>query len=159
MHCNELRERLDELWAGEHSAEVREHLTGCLACEGYLRKARLLRAGLLVLAEEPAPEPSVGFAARLVRALGKATEQGAAEEFLERVGRRFVYATSILTLIALLALILPSSGPVRGSATANLLVPQPEVVTAGLDPIGGDLQDSQDLAPVDVSGEDTKGKE
>jgi len=159
MHCKELRERVDELWAEELSPEVREHLARCRACEGYLHKVRLLRAGLLVLAEEPAPEPSVGFAARLVRALGEATEGRAAEEFLERVGRRFVYATSILTLITLLALILPPSGPVRAPATANLLVPQPEVITAGLDPIGGDLQDPQELPPVDLSGEETKGKE
>lgn len=158
MQCKELHERVDELWAEEHSAEVREHLAGCPACEGYLRHARLLRAGIRVLAEEPAPEPSVGFAARLVRALGEAAEGRAAEEFLERVGRRFVYATSILTLIALLALIVPSSGPVRAPASANLLVLQPEVVTAVLDPIGGDLQDPQDLTPVDLNGEDIKGK-
>lgn len=158
MQCRDLRERVDEWWAGERSPEVREHLASCPACEAYLRDARLVRAGFRVLAEEPAPEPSVGFAARLVRALGEATEGRAAEEFLERVGRRFVYATSLLTLIALLALMLPASGPFRAPASSNLLVPQPEVMTAGVDPIGSELQDPQEPTAADLSGEDTQGK-
>jgi len=158
MDCKDLRERVDEWWAGERSPEVRAHLASCPACEAYLRNARLVRAGFLVLAEEPAPEPSLGFATRLVRALGETAEGRAAEEFLERVGRRFVYATSLLTLLALLALMLPASGPFRAPATSNLLVPQPEVMTAGVDPIGSELQDPQEPAPPDLGGEDLKGK-
>jgi anti-sigma factor RsiW len=159
MRCNEFRERVEEFWGEDLSQEVREHLTGCPACKAYVRSARLVRAGLHGLAEESAPEPSVGFAARVVRALREIPERGVPEEFLERIGRRFVYATLILTVVVLLALILPPSGPVRGPTTADLLMAQPEVVSVRFDPIGSDLQDSRDLPPADLVRGDRKGKE
>jgi predicted anti-sigma-YlaC factor YlaD len=159
MRCKELRERVDELWVGEFSPEVREHLVACPACKLYLRSAQLMRAGFQVLAEEPTPDPSVGFAARVVRALREVPVLGVPEEFLERIGRRFVYATLFLTLVVLLALILPASGPVRGPTTAALLMAQPEVASVRFDPLGSDLQDSRDLPPAGSVSGDRKGKE
>ena len=158
MRCKDIQEHVDDLWTGEISPEVREHLAKCPACEGYARQTRLVRAGFHAMTTEPVPEATVGFAARLVRRLGEATDQGATAEFFERVGRRFVYATLLVTLGLLLALGLPSSGPVRGPATADLLLAQPELITARLDPIGGDSQDNQELFPVDLSSGGNKGQ-
>jgi hypothetical protein len=159
MRCKELRERLEDLWTGELSQEVREHLAGCPECQPYLRRAQLMRAGFQVVADEPAPDPSVGFAARVVRALREVPVPGVSVEFFERVGRRFVYATLFLTVLVLLALVLPSSGPVRGPATADLLMAQPEVVSVSFDPIGSDMQDSRDLPPANKVRGEQKGKE
>ena len=83
-----------------------------------------------LIAQEPAPDPSLGFPARVVRRLEDAAIQDRSEaEFFERVGRRFVYATLLLTLTLLLALALPASGPLRGPTTADLAMTQSEVVT------------------------------
>ena len=59
-----------------HTAEVRPHLAQCRACAGYYRDLRLVRSGFRLLKLDEAPEPSLGFAERLVRQLGR-TEQGA----------------------------------------------------------------------------------
>ena len=48
---------------------------------------------------------------------------------------QFVYATLVLALATLLALLLPSSGPLRGPTTAELYAAGPEAVTLGNDPI------------------------
>ncbi len=71
--------------------------------------------GFSLLRQEEAPAPSLGFAERLVRQLGEMSRVPSMADFFERVGRRFVYATLALTLLALLALALPSTGPVRSS--------------------------------------------
>lgn len=136
MRCEEVRKIIAEDWLEEAPAAVREHLAGCPVCDGLARDCRLVRAGFHALAAEPAPEPSWGFSARLLRQLEGPSEQEGAE-FLERVGRRVVYATFVLALTLLLALALPSSGPLRGPTTAELYLAQSEseVVTAGNDPI------------------------
>jgi len=160
MRCKDVRDRIDELWTGEVPAETRAHLEKCSACQEYARDVGLVRAGFHALAEEPVPEASLGFAARLVRQLGEAAEQGTREEFLVHVGRRFVYVASLLTLGLLLALVLPSSGPVRGPASADLFLAQPETVSVQSDSIvGGGWQENQDLLPVDLNGQNGKGRQ
>jgi anti-sigma factor RsiW len=136
MRCEEVRKIIAEDWPEEAPAAVREHLAGCPACDALARDDRLVRAGFHALAAEPAPEPSWGFSTRLLRRLQESPAQEGAE-FLERVGRRVVYATFLLALTLLLALALPSSGPLRGPTTADLYLAQSEseVVTAGNDPI------------------------
>ena len=70
-------------------------------------------------------------------------------EFLERAGRRVVYATCVLALTLLLALALPSSGPLRGPTTAELYLAQSEEVTAGSIPIfTGELPSNNGATPV-----------
>lgn len=134
MRCEEVRRMFVEDWPEEVSAPVREHLAGCAACGALAREYGLLRAGLRALAAEPAPEPSWGFATRLLRRLEESPEvEGAA--FVERAGRRVVYATCILALTLLLALVLPSSGPLRGPTAADYYLAQQESVTMGSDPI------------------------
>ena len=120
MRCDDIRDRLDELWEGEETAEVRQHLTQCASCAKYYRDLRLVRSGFRLLKREEATEPSLGFAERLVRQLGELSKAPSVADFFERVGRRFVYATLVLTFLALLALALPSTGPVRGLSAADI---------------------------------------
>jgi len=147
MDCKELRDLVSELWGGELPAEAREHLSKCAGCEAILRDARLVQAGLRALAEETPPEPSLGFASRLVRRLQEWQEQGARSEFFETVGRRFVYATLALTLALLLSMALPTSGPVRGVAGADFLGLQSHSQSTQPDVIGGGFGDPHELIP------------
>ena len=136
MHCRQVQAVLDELKPGETPAQVLEHLAGCSACEEYARGWRQLRGGFRALAVEEVPEPSLGFPARLARRLGQAADESRlGAEFLERVGRRFVYATALLMLTVLLAWVLPSSGPWRGPATPEVYLAQPEIASLGSDPV------------------------
>jgi len=136
MRCERARETLEDLGRAEVPAWVREHVASCAACQAWARDWRLIRAGLRLLAREPVPGASPGFAARLARKLeGLAAEGARSGEFWERAGRQFVYATLVLALATLLALLLPSSGPLRGPTTAELYAAGPEAVTLGNDPI------------------------
>jgi len=145
MNCNEVRDFLTGQWDGGLPAELREHLAGCAGCMGYLRNVRLLQAGFRALADESAPEPSLGFAARLVRRLQEWEEKGTRSEFFEAVGRRFVYATLVLTLALLLGLALPSTGPVRGIGGAEFLGLQSNNQATQPDVVGADFTDSREL--------------
>jgi hypothetical protein len=137
-----------EDWPEEISAAVHEHLAGCPGCDALAREYGLVRAGFRALAAEPTPEPSWGFSARLLRRLEKSPDEEGTE-FLERVGRRVVYASFLLALTLLLALALPSSGPLRGPTTADLYLAQSEVVTVGTSPIfAGELPENQGATPV-----------
>ncbi len=157
MRCEDVREKIDALWGEELPGEVRRHLGECRACEGYARAARLLRTGLRVLAEDAAPEASLGFATRLLRQLHAPSQEEVAAAFLERVGKRFVYAAALLTLGLLLALALPASGPVRGPAQ-DALMAQPEIVSARPDPLGGsDVPEFRDVLPPASMGAGQKG--
>lgn len=147
MDCKEIRDLVSELWGDELPAEAREHLSKCAGCEVFWRDARLVQAGFRGLAEEAAPEASLGFASRVVRRLQEWEERGARSEFFETVGRRFVYATFALTLALLLSLALPTSGPVRGVAGADFLGLQSPSQASQPDVIGGDFGDSHDLVP------------
>jgi len=151
MRCDDIRKRLDNLWEGEETAEVRQHLTQCPSCARLHRDLSLVRAGLHLWKQEAAPEPSLGFAERLVRQLGEVTKVPSVADFFERVGRRFVYATLVLTFLALLALALPASGPVRGLSVTDIQISSPEALLAYSDPMGEtSLQESPDLVPVEV---------
>jgi len=147
MNCQAMRELVSDLGAGELSAEAREHVGQCAACRRLLGDARLMQAGFRALAEEAAPEASLGFASRVIRRLREWQTQGERQEFFETVGRRFVYATLALTLALLLSLALPSSGPVRGVAGADFLGLQAESQSSQPDVIGGELGDSHDWVP------------
>jgi hypothetical protein len=150
MRCDDIRERLDNLWEGGETAEIRQHLTQCASCSSYHRDLRLLRAGLQLWKHEGAPEPSLGFAERMVRQIGQIANAPTAADFFERVGRRFVYATLVLAFVALLALALPS-GPVRGLSAADIQIPTQETLLAYSDPMGDTgMQEGPELAPVET---------
>ncbi len=151
MRCNDIHERLDVLWEGEETAEVRHHLAQCPACARYYRDLRLVRAGFRLWKHDEVIEPSLGFAERLVRQLGEMSRAPSLADFFEQVGRRFVYATLVLTFLALLAMALPSAGPVRGLSAADIQMPAQEAALAYSDPMGETgMQESPDLAPVEV---------
>jgi len=147
MDCKELREMLSQLWGDELPAGAREHVSQCAGCEALWRDTRLMQAGFRLLAEEAAPAPSLGFAARLVRRLQEWKTTGARTEFFETVGRRFVYATLALTLALILGMALPNSGPVRGVAGADFLGLQSHNQVSQPDVIGGDFVDPRELIP------------
>jgi hypothetical protein len=147
MHCDDFRERLDSLWDSEALPEVGQHLAQCAACTRYARDLALVRAGFRVLKREPVPEPSLGFRERLVRQLGELTGQPSVGEFFEQIGLRFVYTTLVLTFLTLLALVLPSTGPLRGQSTTDLLMPAQEAILVRADSIGDNvLQDGSEDA-------------
>lgn len=161
MRCDEVRERLEELWAGQVSAEIRSHLASCPACAEYSRDMRLVRTGFRLLSEDRAPEPTLGFASRLVRRLGEASDQNAREAFFVYVGRRFVYGTLVLATFLVLALVVPSTGPVRASTSPDLLMAEQESDTVRPDPVGSNWQDSSGSAPADVppqTNQEQKGR-
>ena len=121
MRCEEVRKSLLEGWSQDVEEPARTHLSACKECRLYARDLGLLRGGFQALAQELVPEPSWGFAERLLRRL----EEGAdtpnlAEEFFERVGRRVVYVAGTLALVLILVLAVPSSGPLRGPTAAEL---------------------------------------
>jgi hypothetical protein len=152
MRCNHIREQWDELWEGEATAEVRQHLTQCAACARHYRDLRLVRSGLHLWKREEAPEPSLGFAERLVRQLGEMSKAPSVADFFESVGRRFVYAGLVLTFLALLALALPPTGPVRGLTAADIQISAQEASLAYSDPMEEtNWQETPDLAPVEES--------
>ena len=150
MRCNDVRERLDILWEGQQPGELREHLAQCAACSRYHRDLRLVRAGFHLLKQEEVPEPSLGFAERLVRQLGEISKAPNVADFFERVGRRFVYATLALALLAVLALALPSTGPVQSLSAADIQVPAQEASLAYSDPMGAGLQETPEPVPVET---------
>lgn len=133
MSCEKYRVQIADQWDTEESAELCRHLVQCPACAAYRRDLGLIRAGLHLLKYEAVPEPSVGFAERLVRQLSQAPS---VTEFLERVGRRFVYAALVLTSLVLLALAMPETGPVRGLTLSDIQISTQEASLAYTDPIG-----------------------
>ncbi len=148
MSCDYLRERQDNLWEGGESPELSRHLAECPACAQEYRDLRVVRAGFRLMKRQEAPEPSIGFAERLVRQLGELSKAPSVAEFFERAGRRFVYATLVLTFLALLAIALPATGPVRGLSIADIQMNSQESLLANSDPLGGiGSQESPDQAP------------
>jgi hypothetical protein len=127
MRCVEIREMLDQENSNPTSARVRQHLEVCSECRSYAADLSVLREGVRLLAQEPVPEPSVYFHIRVLRRLSEDLRI----DFLENAGRRVVYATLLVVVILLLAMVLPSSGPVRRSPNLQNYWPQAESVAAG----------------------------
>jgi anti-sigma factor RsiW len=148
MSCRRIRDTVLKD-ADLRSTAVQEHLRTCGSCTDYLQQWETLRTGLRRLAEQPAPEPSLGFAQRVVRSL---QDPIVATRLLDlplvRAGRRFVYAALMTALLLALGLLLPASGPVR-SPSAVVEVAQPETVAAQNYPIfSGRLMDNDfEFAP------------
>jgi predicted anti-sigma-YlaC factor YlaD len=124
MRCSKIRETLELENNSQSRPAVREHLAVCSECRTYATNLSKLAAGMKLLAEEPVPEPSIGFQLRVLRRL----DQESRRDFLERAGQRVVYATLIVVLFLLLAMIVPSSGPVRSSPKLENYQPQEETV-------------------------------
>jgi hypothetical protein len=149
MRCSKIRESLEPENGDQLRPSTREHLAVCSECQAYAASLVTLAAGMKLLAEDPVPEPSIGFHTRVLRRLN----QESGRDFLERAGRRVVYATLIVVLFLLLAMVVPSSGPVRRSANLENYWPQQETVAEGnyLIPMEG-ISSSSVLVDVKSSG-------
>ncbi len=124
MRCRKVQDIL--LFGGE-DARAAQHLNRCPNCQSFARDLEDLGRGFRALATVPLPEPSWGFVARVLRRLQElSAEQRMASNFFEVVGRRVVYAASILAIVVLMALALPSSGPLRSPVSAELVPAQPD---------------------------------
>ena len=149
MRCDEIRQIVLEEEEGMPPAALQDHLRTCASCASYLDQWERLRAGLRRLAEQPAPEPSLGFARRVVRAVEDPSLAGRWLDWsLVLAGRRFVYAALTAALLLVLGLLVPASGPVRSRSEATD-VAQPEAVAAQNYPIfSGRLMDNDfEFAP------------
>lgn len=134
MRCRRVRKLIVE--EGARPEDVNRHLAGCAACAVYAEEWARLRTALRRVAEEPVPEPSLGFAARLARQLPDATAQARAREAsLERTGRRFVLAGFLAAVLLVLGLLVPPSGPVRSPEAAEIQTARSEAVAAQSYPI------------------------
>jgi predicted anti-sigma-YlaC factor YlaD len=126
MRCTRIRQSLDAENLNANPPAIEKHLAVCSDCRWYAAKWAKVTQGMKLLAEEPIVEPSIGFSQRVLRRL----EQETGREFLENAGRRVVYAALVLVLFLFLAMILPSSGPVRRAPTLETYWPQEESVAA-----------------------------
>jgi len=148
---------LEDCRDGAVPETLREHLAACKECTVWWKEWQLLSAGFRALAAESVPEPSLGFSARVLRRLEEGAALsgwGAAGDFFERAGRRVVWATLLMTLTVLLALVLPSSGPVRGLGEPEYLLAQPSVASMSGDPfLDQDSPEFIDPAPTDAESE------
>jgi hypothetical protein len=139
----------DILISGGADARVTEHLQVCPVCQDFARDYEDLQEGWHALAARPAPEPSWGFAQRVLRRLEELPGgTGAEENFFERVGRRVVYAASFVALILLIALALPSSGPLRSPMPTEFIVGQTDTLNAQVPVFAEDVADSQEAHPM-----------
>ncbi|MGH9354330.1 MAG: anti-sigma factor family protein [Terriglobia bacterium] len=132
MRCKQIKKIA---WENGHvgllEASAVRHLEGCASCRSYVEDLSTLQAGLSVLARDRAPEPSWGFSDRVLRRLKEEKgRKAAAPEFLESAGRRVILATLVLVLTLLLAMILPSSGPVRHETTVDSYWSQSETASS-----------------------------
>jgi anti-sigma factor RsiW len=144
MRCGKVRNRLLEAAGEPFSAEITAHLAGCPSCAAYAHDWHGLQAGFRAMAAEPEPEPTIGFAARLVRRIQEtAADERAFEVFVERAGRRFVSVALLAALLLVLALLIPRSGPVYSISAADMDPGQPGAVAAQSYPVfSGQLLDS-----------------
>jgi anti-sigma factor RsiW len=150
MRCGKVRKRLLEVAGEALPAELAGHVATCPACRSYARDWQGLQTGLSGMASEPVPEPTLGFAVRMLRRLQEArAEERSVEAFLERAGRRSVSVALLATLLLILALLVPRSGPVYSISAADTDPSRPEAVAAQNYPMfSGQLLDSSfEFAP------------
>ena len=148
MRCKEAQ---DILISGGTDARVSDHLQVCPVCKVFAHDWEDLQEGWHALAARPSPEPSWGFAQRVLRRLEELPARAGAEEnFFERVGRRVVYAASFLALILLIALALPSSGPLRGPMPTEVIVAQSDRLNLAGSVFTDDTADSPEVNPMPI---------
>jgi hypothetical protein len=146
MKCDEVQTILEESRNGIAPQEARVHLDSCADCTQWWSDWQTLEQGFRLLSRDEGPEPSWGFSERLVRRLGESVQGQRSGELIERAGKRVVWATLALTLTAILALVIPSSGPVRAASEPEYLLLQPQLASSqnyGL----VDVENSDDSAP------------
>ncbi len=148
MRCQEIREILEEFGVHALSAEARDHVMRCADCRATARHWGVLTAGFQALAQELPPEATTGFAERLCRLLGPVADAPRAwGEYLEAAGRRFVYAAFVFATLSVLALALPSTGPLRAPSSADLYMAQTDVAPGSDAVFSPETSDAQEVLP------------
>jgi hypothetical protein len=155
MRCDDIRQLLEDCREAAVPELLRSHLAACKECAEWWRDWLDLGASFKALAAEPVPEPSLGFAARVQRRLEEDALPGWGADFFERAGRRAVWATLLVALTVLLALVLPSTGPVRGPGEFESLLAQPSMASVSSDPFV-DLDSSDFIEPAPAGAEREK---
>ena len=155
MRCNEVHELIV---AGSLTAPAQEHLDACPQCQSFARDEESLRAGFELLAKNEVPEPSWGFAARVLRGLDAAPAR--MFEPLEIIGRRAVLAAGALamTVMMALALALSSSGPPREGRQGAFSLSRAESTETAETLLAGGVDENEEinLMPVSVNGGDSR---
>jgi predicted anti-sigma-YlaC factor YlaD len=148
MRCDDFRVMLEEERADALPELLRAHLEKCAECRAYAEDWSRLSEAFRAVAAEPLPEPTIGFAERLLRRLASSSgAERAATEFVERVGRRVALATMLLAMLTLLALGLPTSGPVREPASAEMMAQAEQVPSSNGIVFADDAWVNQAAAP------------
>jgi len=146
MRCKEVQDRIVD---GQWEAPVRTHLAACTACRAFAADWEQLEAALRGLGMETGPEPSWGFAARVLRRLEESSREEL--EFVERAGRRAVYAAGLVAFVIWLAVALPSPGPLRGPAPAELSPTHAQAARPAASVFASDVDEGEDLSPLPVA--------
>lgn len=144
MRCDVVRRTVEEATA--IPGPLQQHLASCIACQEYAKRWQLLRSGFAALAHDEPPEPSLGFAQRLVRRIQDARDSQKGQQFVLDAGRRVVYATLLMALILMLGLVIPASGPLRAPRAAESVLSQPQVAALSSEQIMG-IDESNHLPP------------
>lgn len=115
MNCKEVQ---DGIVDGNLSALAHAHLADCPECQAVARDAEALTAGLKLLAADAPPEPSWGFAGRVLARLDE-TPSRFFEPF-EVIGRRAVFAAGALAMTLLMLAVFSIGGTLGGDAGGSL---------------------------------------
>jgi anti-sigma-K factor RskA len=136
MKCDDVRTILEETRDRNAPEAALTHLASCALCAEWWQEWQMMTEGFRLLSADAGPEPSWGFSERVLRRLQETAEaaRGGAD-LIERAGRRVVWATLALTLTAVLALVVPSSGPVRAASEPDSLVVQTQASSSDSYPI------------------------
>ena len=153
MRCNEVQELI---FGGSLTAPAQSHLDACPQCRALAREAESLDAGFALLAQDAVPEPSWGFASRVLRGLGEAPARML--EPLEIIGRRAVLAAGALAMTVMMALALSSSGPLRGERTGTFALSSVESTETAETLLAGGVDENEEinLLPVSLNGGDSR---
>ena len=111
MRCQEVQ---DHIIGGTLDASAREHLAACPNCASFAVENTKLAEAFAALAKVEAPEPSWGFADRVLRRLDESP--AGFFEPLEVIGRRAVYAAGLVAMTVVMLLTLSSNATLSESA-------------------------------------------
>jgi len=152
MRCKEVREWIVD---GNLSAPAQAHLATCAECQSFARDAGVLNTAFEFLAEDAIPEPSWGFAGRVLARLNESPAR--LFDPLEVIGRRAVYAAGLLAMTIVMVLALSKSGPVRGTQGTFSLKGSESSYTAEVLLAGGvDVSEEANVLPVNLNGGDLR---
>jgi hypothetical protein len=153
MRCKDVQEIIIE---GALGQSAREHLAACPQCQSFARDAESVQAGFELLARDVVPEPSWGFAARVLRSLDESPAR--VWESLETIGRRAVYFAGAVAMTVMMVLALSNSGPVRGRSQGTFSLSRADSSESAETLLAGGVDENDDinLLPVSTAGGESR---